>query len=187
MKLKTIAAALLALVITNIAFSDTQKPSKTQSLIVNQQLEVIEIDHDAHWVKLKDRSGFTKKVGVGDNIINFDQVQVGDIVNVNYAETIIIKAFGADAISAGKEVESIFARAPKGEKPAIASATAKTVVVTIGAIDLEKSLITLKDLQGNSKTLRPRSSTVLKKLKVGDKVAISFAEAMSVSVEAGKQ
>ncbi len=187
MKLKIIVTSLFALFMSNAAFSDQQKPSITESVIINQQLEVIAIDHDAGWVQLKDRSGFTKKVNVGNDIINFDQVKVGDVVNVNYAETIVIKAFGADAISAGEEIESVFARAKKGEKPAGAAASATTVVVTIASIDLENSLITLKDLKGNMKTLRPRSPSVLKKIQVGDKVAISFAKALSVKVKAANK
>ncbi len=187
MKLKIIAVTLFALFLTNAAFSDEKKPSMTETVIVNQQLEVIAIDHDARWVQLKDRSGFTKKVSVSNDIINFDQLKVGDLVNVNYAETIVIKAFGADAINAGKEIESIFARAPKGEKPAGAAASAKTIVVTIASIDLENSLITLKDLQGSMKTFRPRSPSVLKKVKIGDKVAISFAKALSINVNESKE
>ena len=185
MKSKIIASTILALFISNTAMSGNDKPSSADSIIVNQQFEVLAIDHDARSVQLKDRSGFTKTVKVGSDAINLDQVQVGDIVTVNYAETIVIKAFGADAIKAGQESESIFARAAKGEMPAKATATAKTIVLTITAIDLKNSLVTLKDLQGNTKTFRPRLIENLKQVKVGDKVAISFAEALAISVKKG--
>lgn len=187
MKYRLITSAVLALLMTNPAFSEKEKVSSTNSIIVKQQMEVMAIDHSARWVKLKDRSGFTKKVNVGNEINNFEQVEVGDIVNINYAETIIIKAFGADAISAGEEIESVFARAQEGQKPAAASATARTIVVTISAIDLKNSLVTLKDLKGDTKTFHPRSASNLKKVKVGDKVAISFAEALAITVKKGDQ
>lgn len=186
MKLNIFSIAILALFISQAAISDDHKPSMTKSVVVNQQFEVVSIDHDARWVLLKDRQGFTKKVNVGSDIRNFAQIEVGDIVKVNYAESIVIKAFGADAIKAGKEVDSIFARAPKGAMPAGAAATAQTIVLTISAIDLERGLFTLKDLKGNSKTFRPRSVANLKKVKVGDKVAISYAEALAISVEKGQ-
>ena len=183
-KISTILAA--SLLVSNMAFADShKKPSSSESIIVKQQLEVIGIDHDARWVLLKDRSGFTRKIGVGDIVQNFNQVSIGDIIKVNYAETIHIKAFGADALKSGAEAEAVFGRAPKGQKPAVMSASAKTLVVTIANIDLENSLVTLKDKQGNTKTFRPRIIANLKKVKVGDKVAISFAEAMVISVQAG--
>jgi hypothetical protein len=69
--------------------------------------------------------------------------------------------------------------------PAKATATAKTIVLTIAAIDLKNSLVTLKDLQGNTRTFRPRLIENLKQVKVGDKVAISFAEALAISVKKG--
>ncbi len=185
MNLKIAASLIFALFISNTAFSDQQKPSMSKSITVKQQLEVVAIDHDARWVKLKDRSGFTKKVNVGNDIRNFAQVEIGDIVYVNYAETIVIKAYGADAISAGEEVEAILARAPEGQKPGKAGAVAKTVVLTITAIDLENSLVTLQDSSGNMKTFRPQSISNLKKVKVGDKVAISFAEALAITVKKG--
>lgn len=184
MKLPIIASSLLALFLSNAAFSNDM-PSSSESIIVKQQFEVLSINHDEKWVQLKDRSGFTKKVNVGSNTTNFDQVKVGDIVNVNYAETIVIKAFGADAINAGVESESIFANAAKGQKPAKAMATAKTIVVTIAAIDLKNSLVTLKDKSGNTKTFRPRTVSNLQKVKVGDKVAVSFAKAIAITVKEG--
>lgn len=185
-KLSTIIAS--SLLISGMAFADGHnKPAATKSIVVKQQLEVLKIDHSARWVLLKDRSGFTRKIDVGSEVRNFDKVSVGDIVNVNYAESIHIEAFGADAIKAGVEAEAVFGRAAKGQMPAAAGAAAKTLVVTIAAIDLENSLVTLKDKQGNAKTFRPRIKANLEKVKVGDKVAISFAKALAISVQAGNK
>lgn len=185
MKTKVIVATLFSLFMSNVALAVNDKPASTESVVIKQQLEVIKIDHAERWAMLKDRSGFTKRYDISDDVRNLDQVAVGDIVSVNYAETIHIQAFGADAINAGVESEAIFARAPEGEMPGKAMAAATTVVVTIAAIDLENSVVTLKDKQGNTKTFRPRLPSNLKKVKVGDKVAVSFAKAMAITVEKG--
>jgi len=188
MKLKLSAILAATVLMSGLAFAGSHSmPSATKSIVVKQQLEVIAIDHSARWVQLKDRSGFTRKIDVGEDVRNFDQVSVGDIVNVNYAETIHIEAFGADAVKAGVEAEAIFGRAAKGQMPAAAGAKATTLVVTIAAIDLENSMVTLKDKQGNTKTFRPRIPANLKKVKVGDKVAITMANAMAINVQAGKK
>lgn len=176
------------LILSNIVIADSHnKPSSIESIVVKKELEVIGIDHDARWVKLKDRSGFTRKIDIGEDVQNFNQVAIGDVVKVNYAETIQIKAFGPDAIKAGVESEAIFGRAPKGQKPAMAGAKAQTLVVTIAKIDLQNSLVTLQDKQGNTKTFRPRITENLKKVSVGDKVAISFAEALAIDVQKGNK
>ncbi|MDX2506938.1 MAG: hypothetical protein QNL62_21030 [Gammaproteobacteria bacterium] len=187
MKAKVILVALFSLFMANAVLADSHKPARTESVVVKQQFEVISINHEERWAMLKDRSGFTKRFDISVNARNFDQLVVGDVVNISYAETIHIQAFGADAINAGEEADAIFARTPEGEKPGGAIAEAKTLVVTIAAIDLENSLVTLKDKQGNTKTFRPRLPSNLKKVKVGDKVAISFAKALAITVEKGKQ
>lgn len=186
MKFKISTFLLASLFVSNMVFADSHnKPASSKSIVVKQELEVIGIDHDARWVLLKDRSGFTRKIEVGNEVQNFNQVSLGDIIKVNYAETIKIKAFGADAVKAGAEAEAVFGRAPKGQMPAMLGAKATTLVVTIANIDLENSLVTLKDKQGNTKTFRPRIIANLKKVKVGDKVAISFAKALVIKVQAG--
>ena len=183
MKSKIIAAAVFSLLMSTMAFAVDQKPASTETIIVKQELEVIQINHKERWAMLKDRSGFTKKYDISDHVRNLENVAVGDVVYVNYAETIQIKAFGADAINAGKEVEAIFARVPEGAKPGKAMAVATTVVVTIAAIDLENSMVTLKDKQGNTKAFKPRIPANLKKVQVGDKVAVSFAKALVITVK----
>ncbi len=182
-----ITSAIVALFVSNLTMAEQNKPSTTESILVEQQLEVLEINKDERWVMLKDRSGFTKKVEVGEGARNFDQLKVGDLINVNYAETIQIKAFGKDAINMGEEAEAIFARTPEGAKPGGALAAAKTIVVTISNIDLKHNLVTLKDKQGNTRTFRPEIPGKLKQVKVGDKVAISVAKAMSISVDDDKK
>ena len=184
-----ITLAIVTLFISNLAMAEAQqnKPSATESILVEQQLEVMEINKDERWVILKDRSGFTKKVAVGDSARNFEQLKVGDVINVNYAETIQIQAFGKDAINMGEEAEAIFARTPEGASPGGALAAARTIVVTISNIDLKHNLVTLKDKQGNTRTFRPEIPGKLKQVKVGDKVAISIAKAMSISVNDDKE
>lgn len=183
MKSKLIVTAIFSLLMSTMAFAVDQKPASTKTVVVQQELEVIKINHEERWAMLKDRSGFTKRFDISDHTRNLENVAVGDVVYVNYTETVQIKAFGADAISAGKEAEAIFARAPEGAKPGKAMAVAVTVVVTIAAIDLENSTVTLKDKQGNTKIFKPRIPANLKKVKVGDKVAVSFAKALSITVK----
>ncbi len=182
MKLKVFIIASCLLLVSTNSFSENKDVGMEQTITVKQQLEVLAIDHKERWAKLKDRSGFTRTIHIGDEVKNLDQVVVGDIVNVNFSETIQIKAFGPDALKAGEEVEVAFAKAPEGEKPGKAVAVAKTIVVTISAIDLERSLVTLADKQGNTKTFSPQIPAKLKKVKVGDKVAITIAKALAITV-----
>ena len=189
MKVKIIAGIALLILTSNVSFANSEKkstadnmPASSETMVVKQSLEVVGINHDERWVELKDSSGFTQKIKVGDEVRNFAQVTKGDIVNIIRSKTIEIKAFGADAIEAGKEAAAIFARAPEGHKPGVAIVGSEVVVLTIAAIDLEKSLVTLEDKQGNQNIFKPKVAANLKKVKVGDKVAIMFIQTVSITV-----
>ena len=158
-------------------------PSTTKKVVVKQRLEVLAIDHEKRTVQLKDASGFTQTITVGEGARNFSQLAVGDIVDVNRSKSIKIKAFGADSVNAGAEAAAVFARTPEGQKPGAAIVGSEVVVVTIAAIDLENSLVTLKDKEGNTSVLSPEIPSNLKKVKVGDKVAIMLTQTLSITVE----
>ncbi len=181
--------SLLVLVLSlsftgNVLASDADNiPSTTKKIVVKQRLEVLAIDHEKHTVQLKDASGFTQTITVGEEARNFSQLAVGDIVDVNRSKTVKIKTFGADAVNAGAEVATIFARTPEGQKPGGAIVGSEVVVVTIAAIDLENSLVTLEDKEGHTSVLKPEIPSNLKKVKVGDKVAIMLTQTLSISIE----
>lgn len=196
MKVKLLTGIVLLMILsTNMSFAKSETatgadsiPAMSKTVVVKQQLEVIGINHEKRWVQLKDTSGFVQKINVGEEARNFGQMVVGDIVTINRSNTIKIKAFSADIT--GTDVDSkaaaIFARTPEGQKPGAAIVGAEVVVVTIAAIDLENSLVTLEDKEGNLNVLRPQVPANLKKVKVGDKVAIMLIQTFSISVEKAK-
>jgi len=190
MNIKLIAAASLLILASNSSFANSEKtakadelPQSTKTIIVKQSLEVVGIDYKARWVELKDASGLTQKINVGEEARNFSQINVGDIVNINRSKTIKMKVFGADAINAGAEAAAVFARTPEGQKPGAAIVGSEIIVVTIAAIDLEKSMVTLEDKDGNRSEFKPEIPANLKKVKVGDKVAIMLIQTLSISVD----
>ena len=196
MKLNVIAAIAtisVSMLTANMSFADSHKasgadslPASSKTIVMKQRLEVININHEKRWVELKDRSGFSQKINVGESARNFNQLAVGDIIDVNRSKTIKMKAFGADVIDAGAEAVAIFARTPEGQKPGVAMAGGGVVVVTIAAIDLENSLVTLEDADGNLDVLQPEITANLKKVKVGDKVAIMVVKTFSIAVNKAK-
>ncbi len=194
MKVKVIISIVFLMLTANMSFANSKEesgadsiPASSKTIVVKQRLEIVGINHEKRWVKLKDSSGFTQQITVGEEARNFSQLSVGNIINVNLSKTIKIKAFDADTINAGSEAVAIFARTAEGQKPGVAIAGADVIVVTIAAIDLENSLVTLEDKEGNQQELQPEIPANLKKVKVGDKVAIMFMQTFSIAVDPAKQ
>ncbi len=182
MKINVLKAVFFGLLINNAVLAETELPGVTEVIEASATLEVVEIDHEKRTAKLKNANGDIEQIEVGDDVRNFDQVKVGDLVNVDYAEAIQIQVFKPDEIEAGAFADAVFGRAEEGEKPGAAAARNVTLVATISEIDLEKNAVTLKDKEGNTKIFNPRNPDNLKKVKVGDKVMFSFTQAISITV-----
>lgn len=73
-------------------------------------------------------------------------------------------------------------RAKLGDKPGAVVVETLVVISTIEKIDLEKNLVTLKDAKGKSHTIALRQPENLKKVVVGDRVVITYTEAVAILV-----
>lgn len=159
-----------------------EKPSIYEESISTLEATVTAIDQDTREVTLEDAEGESITIIAGEEVRNLAQVEVGDKVMLEYLEAISIDVFAADEIEVGAEVVSGAARAEPGEKPAGAAMSETTVVVEIVAIDKENEQVTLKGPQGNTKTVQVRNPDNLNKVVIGDKVMITYTEAMAVKV-----
>src|SRR5512139_3369676 len=114
------------------------------------------------------------------------QGRVGDKVTVEYYEGLFaeIAAPGAplDEIKSAGAV----ARAPLGERPAGAVGQATTATVVIEYVDPIRNVVHFKGPLGKTrivKVTKPEFRSMLKTLKPGDQVTLTYFEAMAVSVK----
>jgi Cu/Ag efflux protein CusF len=144
---------------------------------------VVKIDHKKREVTLKAADGREETFVVDQAAKNLDQVKKGDILVVTYAEALAyeVKKPGAAGTAAKATVGG--ATAKPGEKPAGVIAREVTVTVTITAIDEKAPTVTFKGPKGNTRTVKVKDPAKLKDVKVGDKVEITYTQALALSVE----
>ena len=121
-------------------------------------------------------------IEVGEEVKNLPQVEVGDLVTVEYLETVAIKVFAEGEVEPGATAAAAVASAEAGQKPAGVAMEEVVVVTTVEAIDKEQHLVTLKSAEGKSKTVKARNPENLENVQVGDKVMITYTTAMGISV-----
>ncbi len=183
-----IATACTILMFISYAYADQHsgaknaKPGRLEASITNLDATVEAIDHEKRQVTLKGPKGNTVTIDVDEDVKNLPQVEVGDMVTVQYLESVAIQVYAADEVKAGKVSAAAVATAKPGEKPAAIAIEETIVVMTIEAIDLENELVTLKNAKGEAKTVKPQEPENLKKVEVGDKVMITYTEAMGIAV-----
>ncbi len=124
MKLKLVLAVIVSLVIScSMGFAgqsktEQKKPGNIEVIEITLEAVVEAVDHDARKVTLKDANGETVTIDVKQEVENLPQVEVGDVVEVKYIESVAIQVFAADQAETGTDTIAAGKSAKPGEKPA---------------------------------------------------------------------
>ena len=165
-----------------------EKPSGEAVSLVESTATVESLDYKTRMATLKADNGNTLTFRVSDEVKNLDKVNVGDKVKFQYYESVAWEVKKEGEATPGMTRAEGMKRSGAEHLPAKLEATQTTVTTTIDAIDKQNQTVTLKGPEGNSVVVKARHPENLEKVKVGDKVVITYTEALAVSVEkvAGK-
>lgn len=154
-----------------------------RSLTLEVDATVTGVDAETRAVVLENAAtGLTEVILAGPEVVNFDQIEVGDTVKALY--TVGISARMADK----GEVDSMAAldgRAAEGEKPGAVAGTAVTFILEFLAFDADKSIATVKMSDGVEEQIEVASeegAEFAKGLSAGDMVALTFTEGVAVGI-----
>jgi hypothetical protein len=140
------------------------------------------IDLGKRKVTIVTPDGEKTSVKCGPDVINFDQIRVGDQVKVTVTEQLAV-CMAADAPLASDGEAALVALAPKGAKPGGLMASTVQMTAKIKAINLKHHKATLQFPDGKSKTFAVRKDVDLTQRKVGEEVMIRATESIAISVE----
>lgn len=176
-------------VATGLMAAETKsgQPSVTRARVVTLTATVEAIDLDHRLVTLKGPKGRVETVQVDERVKNLPQVQVGDQVVVKYYEAIALRVLAPGEATPSPSATGAVATAQPGQMPAAVGGREVTVTVTIEAINRKAGTVTFKGPEGNSHTVKAQDPKNLEKVKVGDKVEITYTEALGISVEKAKK
>lgn len=190
--------AVLAVVftLTSCTSVSTPPPAGTSSasayqegvpggIIVNTldvSARVTAIDRANRKATLLGPDGKTFTVKAGPEYVNFDQVGVGDWVNLTVTEELVVY-LDEGGESGNDESAALVALAPKGAQPGGLIAETTQITGTVTAIDSEKRTATLRFEDGSTKTFPVRSDVDLTRRKVGEQVVFRITEMIAISVE----
>ena len=162
------------------------KPSGMKEKTVKMTATVQAIDLDKRVVTLKGQKGNIFDLKVGEEAKNLPQVKVGDLVTVQFYESLAFEVTKPGQ-AGGAGATAAVASAKPGEKPAGIAAGQVTVTATIEAIDAKKNRVTLKGPEGKTQEIKVKDPKNLVNVKVGDQVVLTYTEALAISVEPAKK
>jgi hypothetical protein len=169
-------AALLALTASSVG-AQTKVISgemKTASVTVEA------IDHSARQVTVKKADGLNETFYVPQSMKRFDALKVGDKINAKYYENVVLQLKEPGTPDVNKATPALV---PVEGAPAGTMSYQRTITATITAIDPKAPSITFSGPQGWKYSSRVKDTAALAKVKVGDKVDITWTMAMLVSVD----
>ena len=142
---------------------------------------VAAIDPASRKVTLVDAAGIKKTVKAGPEVINFDQIRVGDQLKITATEELVVFADGAGETPSDSGAQLV-AFAPKGAKPGAVLAETTRVTAKVTAIDVEHHKATLQFEDGTTRTVAVRPDVDLRNRKVGENVVIRITDALAIQV-----
>ena len=187
MKAATMHAVVMiaALAATQPGWAQDEMASTAQGVLsavqpVRMKAEITGIDAGARALMLKGAGGNTVVVLVGQQVEGFDQLKVGDRVDVLYKNALLTKAekvSGADKGIRKRVDKEVYTPASGGFE----STRQTEVLATVEKIDHKKRLVTLRGAY-QTQTLEAGPDVDLKDVKVGDTIHAVFVSAAAVQI-----
>ncbi len=158
-----------------------------ETALLKMEAVVYVIDYHTRKLGLKTSDGNGVELIVGPAVKNFNQIQAGDKVAVEYMLSVAfeVRKPTEQESKAAAEYTHVTAKnqADLGEKPSAVAAIATIRIMNVEEVDKKKAVVQLKDV--NSAEIIEISAKYpenLEYIKAGDTVVITAAEAVAANV-----
>ncbi|MDC0947935.1 hypothetical protein OAS86_01140 [Gammaproteobacteria bacterium] len=200
---KTLIAGLVLALLTSACSSSpqgvTNEPSIVEThsvqfvagegVVVNDTLEVsatvTAVDKVNRTLSMVDSDGHTTHLGVHNDVINFEQIEVGDAV-VAAVTNLLALQLADPSDNREEEMAEVRIRAAAGEKPGAAVVDTISGIMRVEMVDLENRIVVVSSADGdevNSVVLQvPENIPGLETVSVGDDVRATYATAIALAV-----
>ena len=159
------------------------KAAMAQTL--NVTATITAIDKAKREVTLKGPQGNLFDVTAGPEVKNFDNLKVGDQVDMKYAEAVTMELKKGGGMIVSRTEQKGGAGAKPGATPAGVMGREVTIVADVVAVDPAKQMITLKG-PVHSIDLRIDDPVQFKRIAKGDQVEAKYTQAVALTVEPTK-
>jgi hypothetical protein len=157
-----------------------EKPSIYATQKVQITTVVDAVDREARTVTLKGPQGNTRTIKATEGSNNIDQIEVGDIVNVEFVQHMSIEVFANDGTEPSTGIMAATARNKEGETPGVMEMVTTIATATVEDINIEANTFKLKWPGGEIEEYEAQDPENLKKAEVGDLVVTTYTEAIAL-------
>jgi hypothetical protein len=144
---------------------------------------VVGLDRAARSLDVKAANGRVTTLIAGDEVKNYDQIQLGDNVVARFMQsvTLELKKGGKGIMERTDSKDAVTAK--PGERPGVAVGRQIHVIANVVEVNKKRMTVTLKGPKGNYVDLQLQDPKQLARVKKGDQVEAVFTEAVALTVE----
>jgi hypothetical protein len=163
-------------------------PGATAGADYSEQMtaKVTGVNKARRQVTVQTTDGDSMTIQVADSVQNFDQIQVGDTVRVNYKERVDVRVAGNVQPIDGMIMHASEARAPKGQKPAGVGTVTAERSVQIVSVDKTSHTVTFRESDGSLDSLvvqNPANFAFADGLQPGTIVDVMDTATLAISID----
>ena len=179
---RAVCGAALIVAIAVPAAAQVSKTLSGETKVVTVTVESIE--KASREITVKKADGTYESIFVPSAITRFDTLKIGDRITAKYYETVVLRMTPPGQKDANAVVHDGLART--AERPSATASQQQTITATITAIDAAVPSITFTGPRGWTYSSRVEDTQALAKVKVGDRVDITWTEALILSIDDAK-
>ena len=158
----------------------------TKSGSVSKSATTTASNHTTRVVTLRDAQGNLEDIWCGPDIARFSELKVGDTVSFSYHAAVVYQIVKPGEKPGAAAAGASMVRG-QGVKPSGAVTQQRKATVTVESIDSTTPSLTVETVDGHKMTAQVEEKKNLEGLKVGDKIEVTFTEAIMVTVDAPKK
>jgi len=178
-RLVILAIGFVATLVPTSAVYAQSKEIPGDAVTITATVEAI--DTATRTLTVKNTDGTYEPITVPRTMTRFSEIKVGDTITARFFNNVVVrkKPAGEAAVDTAKDAVTPGA----GAKPGATAATQRTITATITAIDPKVPSISFKGENVNwNYSARVEDKNALAQVKVGDRVDITWTEALTVAL-----
>ncbi|HET9262852.1 MAG TPA: hypothetical protein VFO14_07405 [Vicinamibacterales bacterium] len=186
---KSFAFVVLLAALPVFTFARTHGQSQGDKMVTKQNTvtataTIKAIDQATRSVTLRAANGDEDTFTVGPDVARFNELKVGDTIKATYYESLVfqVRKPGAAAATSG----AVAAAGRLKDVPGGAIGSQQTATVTVKAVDMNVPSITVVTTDGRTLTRKIADKNNLEGISPGDKIDITYTQAVVVAAEPAK-
>jgi hypothetical protein len=169
--------------------SETQSQSgplaRTETTFIEVTAKITSIDKKTRRIGLVGQDTKPLSLTAGAEVKRFDELKVGDLVVARYLQRFAfeVREPTKEELANPREIAAVSEKNASDLPPGAGTAAALHAIVQITALDIGAGTVTLRLPNGEIFAMLAKHPENLKRVKVGDTVAVTYGESVALMVE----